>query len=438
MRIRDNRLYFGDHFAGDLAREFGTPLYVYEEEVLRARCRELKNLLKRPNFAVNYSMKANGNVALLEIVRNEGLRVDTMSPGEIFLAMEAGYRPEEILFIGNNVSKAEMSYAIDRGVLVSVDSISQLEYFGQLKPGGEVVVRINPNIGDGHSAKVITAGRVKFGTPRDQLPELKRVAARHDVSIIGINMHIGSLFLTPHNYLAAVEHLLEIAEGFDHLRLIDFGGGLGVPYRHTQEERFPLEEFAKEFEAVLSAWEEETGNKKVKFIIEPGRYPVAECGTLLGTVHSIKENFGTVFVGTDLGFNVLIRPELYGAYHEVIVCNNAESRDLVEVSVCGNICESGDLVAEARLLPDISLDDTLAVLDAGAYGFSMSSNYNMRLRPAEVLLQRDGTLRMIREREDLSYLLANQRYGTGETAGTSPAGGKGEARGEAKGKGAKS
>jgi diaminopimelate decarboxylase len=433
VRIRDNRLYFGDHFAGDLAREYGTPLYVYEEEVLRARCRELKNLLKRPNLAVNYSMKANANVALLEIVRSEGLRVDTMSPGEIFLAMEAGYKPAEILFIGNNVSKVEMSYAIDRGVLVSVDSISQLEYFGELKPGGEVVVRINPNIGDGHSAKVITAGRVKFGTPRDQLPELKRVAAKYGVSIIGINMHIGSLFLTPHNYLAAIEHLLEIAEGFDHLRLIDFGGGIGVPYRHTEEERFPMEEFAREFETILANWEEETGNKKVRFIIEPGRYPVAECGTLLGTVHSIKENFGTVFVGTDLGFNVLIRPELYGAYHEVVVCNNAESRDLVEVSVCGNICETGDLVAEARLLPDISLDDTLAVLDAGAYGFSMSSNYNMRLRPAEVLLQADGALRIIREREDLSYLTLNQRYGAATPAGADAVGGKSDT----KGKGAK-
>jgi diaminopimelate decarboxylase len=420
VRIKDNRLYFGDHFAGDLAREYGTPLYVYEEDVLRARCRELKSLLKRRNFAVNYSMKANSNVALLEIVRSEGLRVDTMSPGEIFLAMEAGYKPEEILYIGNNVSKAEMRYAIDQGILVSVDSISQLEYFGELKPGGEVVVRINPNIGDGHSARVITAGRVKFGTPQDQLPELKRVAAKHGVTIIGINMHIGSLFLTPRNYIAAIEHLLEIAEGFDHLRLIDFGGGIGVPYRHTEEEHFPMAEFAKEFEAVLANWEEETGNKRVKFIIEPGRYPVAECCTLLGTVHSVKENFGTVFVGTDLGFNVLIRPELYGAYHEVIVCNNAESRDLVEVSVCGNICESGDLVAEARLLPDVSLDDTLAVLDAGAYGFSMSSNYNARLRPAEILVQTNGNTRIIRDREELSYLLLNQRYGAGATKGGTP------------------
>jgi diaminopimelate decarboxylase len=411
VRIKDNRLYFGDHFAGDLAKEYGTPLYVYEEEVLRSRCRELKTLLKRPNFAVNYSMKANGNVALLEIVRSEGLRVDTMSPGEIFLAMEAGFKSDEILFIGNNVSKTEMSYAIDRGILMSVDSISQLEYFGQLKPGGDVMVRINPNIGDGHSAKVITAGRVKFGTPHEQLPELKRAAAKYGLNIVGINMHIGSLFLTPHNYLAAIERLLEIAESFDQLRIIDFGGGLGVPYRHTTEERFPMAEFAKEFEAVLSEWEDRTDNKKVKFLIEPGRYPVAESATLLGTVHSIKENFGTVFVGTDLGFNVLIRPELYGAYHEVLVCNNVESRDLVEVSVCGNICESGDLIAERRLLPDVSLDDTLAVLDAGAYGFAMSSNYNQRLRPAELLVQADGSLRVIRDREDFSYLVVNQHYG---------------------------
>jgi diaminopimelate decarboxylase len=410
VRIKDNRLYFGDHFAGDLAKQYGTPLYVYEEDVLRARCRELKNLLKRPGFAVNYSMKSNGNVALLKIVRSEGLRVDTMSPGEIFLAMEAGYKPEEILFIGNNVSRAEMSYAIERGILMSVDSISQLEYYGELNPGGDVMVRVNPNIGDGHSAKVITAGRVKFGTPHEQLPELKRTAAKYGLNIVGINMHIGSLFLSPHNYLAAIDRLLEIAESFEGLRLIDFGGGLGVPYRHTTEERFPMAEFAKEFEAVLSEWEERTGNKKVKFLIEPGRYPVAESATLLGTVHSIKENFGTVFVGTDLGFNVLIRPELYGAYHEVLVCNNVESRDLVEVSVCGNICESGDLVAERRPLPDVSLDDTLAVLDAGAYGFAMSSNYNARLRPAELLVQSDGSLRVIRDREELSYLVINQHY----------------------------
>ena len=145
---------------------------------------------------------------------------------------------------------------------------------------------------------------------------------------------------------------------------------------------------------------------------------MAECGTLLGTVHSLKESFGTGFAGTDLGFNVLIRPELYGAYHEVIVCNNAESRDLVEVSVCGNICESGDLVAEARPLPDISLDDTLAVLDAGAYGFSMSSNYNARLRPPEILVQPDGSVRVIRDREDLPYLLTNQRYGTAKPSST--------------------
>jgi diaminopimelate decarboxylase len=410
VRIKDNRLYFGDHFAGDLAKQYGTPLYVYEEDVLRARCRELKNLLKRPGFAVNYSMKSNSNVALLKIVRSEGLRVDTMSPGEIFLAMEAGYKPEEILFIGNNVSRAEMSYAIERGILMSVDSISQLEYYGELNPGGDVMVRVNPNIGDGHSAKVITAGRVKFGTPHEQLPELKRTAAKYGLNIVGINMHIGSLFLSPHNYLAAIDRLLEIAESFEGLRLIDFGGGLGVPYRHTTEERFPMAEFAKEFEAVLSEWEERTGNKKVKFLIEPGRYPVAESATLLGTVHSIKENFGTVFVGTDLGFNVLIRPELYGAYHEVLVCNNVESRDLVEVSVCGNICESGDLVAERRPLPDVSLDDTLAVLDAGAYGFAMSSNYNARLRPAELLVQSDGSLRVIRDREELSYLVINQHY----------------------------
>jgi diaminopimelate decarboxylase len=410
LEIRENRLWFGEHSAGELTERFGSPLFVYEEECLRTRCKELKGLLKRQNFQVNYSCKANSSVALLKIVREERLRVDAMSPGEIFLEMEAGFTSEEILFIPNNVSKDEMSYAIERKIRTSVDSLAQLEYYGQLNPGGQVFVRVNPGIGDGHHKKVITAGKAKFGIPPYDLDKAKEIARRYDLSIVGLNMHIGSLFLKPDNYLSAITGMLEIAQQFEHLKYIDFGGGIGIPYRKSVEERFEMEAFGSKLDALLDDWEERTGRHDIMFLIEPGRYPVAECCTILTTVHSIKENFGAKYIGTDLGLNLLIRPALYGSYHEIIVCDNVEGSETETVNVCGNICESGDLVAEGRVLPRIELGDELAVLDAGAYGFAMSSNYNARLRPAEVLIAPTGEVRIIREREDYQYLLLNQRY----------------------------
>ncbi len=410
MDINNNKLYFGNHYAGDLVKEFGSPLFVYEEKVLRERCRELRSLLPWDNFRVNYSCKANSNLAILKIIREEGLSVDAMSAGEIFITMAAGYRPENILYIPNNVSKDEMRYAIDCGVLISLDSLTQLEYYGQINPGGEAIVRINPGIGDGHHKTVVTAGKAKFGTPVADLDRIKEIAARYDIKIIGLNMHIGSLFLNPQNYTTAIETLLGIAEQFEHLRYIDFGGGLGVPYKKASESRFPMAQFAEDFKSILEKWEQKSGKHNITYIIEPGRYPVAECGTILTTVHSIKDSFDTKYVGTDLGFNLLIRPMLYGAYHEVLVCDNVESSETEPVTVCGNICESGDLVCEERFLPKIELDNTLAVLDSGAYGFVMSSNYNSRLRPAEVLITEDGNAKVIREKENFDYLLLNQKY----------------------------
>lgn len=410
LRVTDNKLYFGNTFAGDLMARYGSPLFVYDEGVLRERCRELKSLLPGDHFRVNYSCKANSNIALLKIIREEGLMVDAMSPGEIFLNLEAGYRGDEILFIPNNVSRAELQYAIDCGVMISVDSLAQLEYFGQLRPGGEVFVRINPGIGDGHHKKVITGGKAKFGVQTADIEKIHAIARQYRLSIIGINMHIGSFFLEPDNYIAAIKQLLAVAEGISELRYIDFGGGIGIPYQKRTQTRFDMPTFGAALKATLDDWERRTGRSDITCIIEPGRYPVAECCTILTTVHAIKENYGCTYIGTDLGFNVLIRPMLYDAYHEVIVCDNVESDNNRAVSICGNICESGDLICENRSLPPIALNNTLAVLDAGAYGFSMSSNYNARLRPAEVLVQTDHTTRIIREREDLNYLLLNQKY----------------------------
>lgn len=410
MWINNNRLFFEKLSAQDLVQQFGSPLFVYEERVLRERCRELVNLVSKVKFRVNFSTKANNNVALLKIIREEGLKVDAMSPGEIYLEQAAGFRGKEILYIGNNVSKEELRFAIDNGALVSVDSLDQLAYFGEINPGGDVFVRINPGIGEGHHSKVITAGKAKFGVDLNMSDEIKNIATRYNLKIIGLNMHIGSFFLTPDAYLEAIKVLLEVASGFEGLSYLDFGGGLGIPYQKDTQKRFPMAEFGEKLQKLLLQWQNDTGNKQVTFIIEPGRYPVAECCTILTTVQATKENFGCKYIGTDLGFNVLMRPVLYGSYHEVLVCNNVNGNKEDIVDICGNICESGDLIAEQRPMPRVSSGDILAVLDSGAYGFSMSSNYNARLRPAEVLISPEGKTRIIRKREEIEYVLLNQVY----------------------------
>ncbi|HWR38341.1 MAG TPA: diaminopimelate decarboxylase [Patescibacteria group bacterium] len=401
-------MFFGNVQPTELVRQYGSPLYVYNEETLRRRCREIRNLLTYPRFVVNYSAKANSNLELLKILHQEGVQVDAMSPGEIQVELAAGFAADEILYIGNNVSAAEMEYAIKRGVLVSVDSLSQLEMYGQLNPGGRVAVRFNPGMGAGHHEKVVTAGqKTKFGVEDKQVTAVQELAKQYQLVIVGINQHIGSLFLDGAVYLEAARALLTIAGRFPTLEFVDFGGGFGIPYqRDSGETRLDLESLGRRMDALLTDWAA-TREHPITFKVEPGRYLVAECGVLLGSVHSIKENYGVKYVGTDLGFNVLMRPILYDSYHEVEVYPaDGETRTLREtVTVVGNICETGDIIARGRELPEIRRGDVLGVLDAGAYGYVMSSNYNNRLRPAEVLLTADGSHRLIRRRETMEDLI---------------------------------
>lgn len=402
--------FFGRTTPEELVAAYGSPLYVYSEALLRARCRDMKGLSSHPGFFVNYSAKANTNLSLLRIVREEGLVVDAMSPGEIHVNKAAGFTPDQILYVCNNVSEAELANAVSHGLLVSVDSLSQLDTLGRVNRGGKVMVRFNPGIGAGHHQKVVTAGKAtKFGVdPSDaSLAELRAILAKHDMTLAGINQHIGSLFLEPDGYVAAAEFLLSVAEKFDTVEVIDFGGGFGIPYRKYEDQpRLDLAATAERFHALISGWSERTGYKG-RFYIEPGRYVVAECGLLLGAVHATKNNGPTRYVGTDLGFNVLARPVMYDAHHDIEVYRAGGSPDaaLHPQTVVGNICESGDIMAKERQLPAIQEGDILGVLDAGAYGYAMSSTYNQRLRPAEVLIGLDGQPRLIRRREELSDLM---------------------------------
>jgi diaminopimelate decarboxylase len=402
--------FYGTTNPIELVAQYGSPLYVYNENILRERCRELKNLVEYPNFAVNFSAKANGNLSIMKIVREEGLRIDALSPGELFAEFQAGFKPEEILYVSNNVSAEEMRHAIDAGVTVSVDSVSQLETFGKINAGGRVAIRFNPGVGAGHHEKVVTGGKgTKFGVDEALIPDVKRVLKKYNLQLIGINQHIGSLFMDDAPYIGGVQNILHIAKQFPDLAFIDLGGGFGIPYyKQDGEARLDLKDLGRKLDPVLYDFAKTYG-KNILFKIEPGRYVVAECGVLLGTVHAIKTNHGDKYIGTDIGFNILSRPILYESHHDIEVYRKegTASRMKEAVTVVGNICETGDVIAKHRLMPKIQESDILGILDAGAYGYAMASNYNNRPRPAEVLIQSNGEARLVRRRDSFEDMMRN-------------------------------
>jgi diaminopimelate decarboxylase len=402
-KVTDEFNFFKGNKPSELTAKYGSPLYVISEEILRQRCKDVKHLVKYPKFSVNYSAKANSNLAFLEIVHEEGLNVDAMSPGEIYVEMKAGFTPEQIFFISNNISKEEMQFAIDRNILISVDSVSQLEQYGQLNPGGRIAARFNGGIGAGHSEKVVTAGKkTKFAVNPEYIPEFKAVLEKYDLKLVGINQHIGSLFMDYKPYVEGVKAILNIAKQFDDLEFVDLGGGFGIPYEKLDDQpRLDMKTLGEQLDVVFKEFSEEYG-KEITFKIEPGRYVSAESSVLLGTVHAVKHNGEDKYIGTDIGFNVLQRPVMYDSHHDIEVYNDSVNTE--DVTVVGNICESGDILAKHRVLPEMKVGDTIGILDAGAYGYCMASNYNNRLRPAEVLIRENGEVVLVRERDELEDL----------------------------------
>lgn len=405
-----NADFFKGNNPEEIAAKFGTPLYVYSEEILRARMNAVSKVITKYPYTANYSVKANTNIAILKLALEEGNNCDAMSAGEIQMLLKAGFPKERIFFVPNNVSAEEMQFAIDNKIMTSCDSLSQLELYGSLNKGGECAVRINPGVGAGHCEKVVTGGKkTKFGVAEEDIPQIFETAEKYNLRIAGINQHIGSLFMNPQPYLDAVSNLLRIALRFENLDFIDFGGGYGIPYHKLDDEKdFPMEDFKAKLEPILDSFVAEYG-KAPLFKSEPGRFCVAEGGVILGRVHAVKQNAGKTYAGCDIGMNVLVRPSMYDSWHDIEVLRNGNvvNRDfLTEQTVCGNICESGDLLAKDRLLPEIKRGDLICVLDAGAYGWSMCSTYNSRPRPAEVMICKDGSVRQIRRRETIEDLMS--------------------------------
>ena len=406
-----------DFFKGNnpeaIASEYGTPVYVYNEEIIRKSMETVEGVITKYPYTANYSVKANTNIEILKLALEEGLNCDAMSPGEITLLLKAGFPPEKIFFVSNNVAAEEMQFAIDKGVIVSLDSLDQLDRFGQINPGGRCAVRINPGVGAGHSEKVITAGKkTKFAIAEEDIDKIFEIVDKYDLKIVGINQHIGSGFLDPKPYIDAVTNLLRIADRFDNLEFIDFGGGYGIPYHKLDDEKpFPMEDFKVKLEPVLDEFVQRYG-KTPLFKSEPGRYCVAEGSVILSRVQAIKMNAGIKYVGCDTGMNTLIRPAMYDSYHDIEVIRDGKvvdrdgNNDMETVNVSGPICETGDLIAKGRLLPKAKTGDLLAILDTGAYGYAMASSYNSRPRPAEVMITKEGKVVQIRRRETIEDLLS--------------------------------
>lgn len=392
----------------DLIARFGSPLYVYDLAVVRARARALKSAITYRPFQPLYAIKANPCPAVARAIVAEGFGVDAVSPGEVALALRLGVEPAKVLYTENNMTDAEQAEALAQGVLINCGSLDRLERIGRAG-GKEAAVRFNPDVGAGAHEKICTAGPMtKFGVHFTQVDEVLRIERTTGVRVVGCHMHIGSGILDAEVYAKAMAVILDVAAKLPHLRFIDFGGGIGIPY-HAEQQAVDLPALGAKASALMSDFCQRYG-RQLELRLEPGRFLVAESGTLLTTVTSVKRNpdtaeaTGRTYVGCDTGFNHLVRVAMYDAYHRIDNLSRPGA-PAAEVDVVGNICESGDVFARARSLPLPQLGDLLAIRDAGAYGTAMASTYNTRPLPAEVVIDGDE-VRLARRRQSVDELLA--------------------------------
>jgi diaminopimelate decarboxylase len=388
-----------------LTEQFGSPIYVYDAEKIKSQYNRLtKAFSKVDNLRINYAMKALSNVAILQLLREMGSGLDTVSIQEVLLGLHAGYAPEKIFYTPNGVSLEEIEEVNAMGVQINIDNLSILEQFGTKHPDVPVCIRINPHVMAGGNTN-ISVGHIdsKFGISIHQLPHLVRIVQNTKMNIVGIHMHTGSDILDIEVFLYAAEILFDAAKNFKNLEFLDFGSGFKVPYKKDDIET-DIEELGKKLSKRFNAFCKEYG-KELTLIFEPGKFLVSEAGQFLVKVNVIKQTTSTVFAGIDSGFNHLIRPMLYGSQHQIDNISNPKGKERF-YSVVGYICET-DTFANNRRIPEIKEGDILSFRNAGAYCYSMASNYNSRYRPAEVLWM-NGQGHLIRAHETFEDLLKNQ------------------------------
>jgi diaminopimelate decarboxylase len=415
LENRGGELYFDGVSAADLAEAFDTPLYVISENRVRDNYRRLRSALTRnyEKIRVYYAAKANSNLSVLKILENEGACLDAVSPGEVFMALTTGFPAERILFTGTSVRNDELKFLADANITVNVDSLSQLDRLLKIRVPEALSVRVNPEIGAGHHDHCITAGKnTKFGLWENNAVNAYKTAKEAGVERFGIHMHVGSGVLNVEPFVLALDKLLSVAKRVHDevgvsFEFVDMGGGIGVPYK-PEDNALDLAAFSEKVLSLFKCRVDEYGLGNPFFCVEPGRYLVCDASILLTRVNTVKATPFKRFVGVDAGFNTLVRPTMYGSYHHVLVANKLDAPEEETYDVAGPICESGDLLARDRRLPKVEEGDLLAVLNAGAYGYAMSSQYNSRPRAAEVLVK-DGKCAVTRKRETLDDLMRGQR-----------------------------
>ncbi len=388
-----------------IAKTYGDPVYVYDSAKIISQFNRLTNAFSSvKNLKLNYAAKALSNISILKLMNSLGSGLDTVSIQEVRLGLLAGFKPESIIFTPNGVSLEEIEEAANLGVRINIDNLSILEQFGSKHPNIPVCIRINPHVMAGGNSN-ISVGHIdsKFGISIHQIPHLLRIVDLTQMNINGIHMHTGSDILDIDVFLYASEILFETAKNFKNLDFIDFGSGFKVPYKKGDIET-NIEELGKKLSTRFNEFCQEYG-KELTLAFEPGKFLVSEAGFFLAKVNVVKQTTSTVFASIDSGFNHLIRPMLYGSSHEIENISNSDGRERY-YSVVGYICET-DTFASNRRINEITEGDILSFKNAGAYCFTMASNYNSRFRPPEVLWH-DGKAILIRERETFDDLIKNQ------------------------------
>jgi diaminopimelate decarboxylase len=414
LEIKNGKLFIGGLDAEGLAATFGTPLYIYNGNRILDNYRRIDDALRKYSdreVRVYYAAKANSSLAVMKLLAQAGAWVDVVSPFEARLALDTNFSREKVLFTGTSVSNGDLEALVDLGVLINIDSFSQLRRLARLGRF-DVAIRWNPGEGAGLHDYVITAGKfIKFGIPEDRILRAFSEAIDLGLHPVALHQHIGSGWLNSEVeiFLDTVDKTLAIADkimrtiGYD-LDFIDFGGGPGIPYKIDQQE-FPLERYSRG----ICDKVKESGLGFKAISVEPGRYIVGDAGVLLTEINTVEEK-GIPLIGLDAGFGTLARPILYNAYHKHVVCGKADRDSDKEFMIAGNLCESGDVFHDPhklRALPTPDEGDILATLDVGAYGYVMGSTYNMRPLPAEVMIQ-DGKARLIGKRATYEDLIAGQ------------------------------
>ena len=405
MDLTNGRYHIGGIAIDDLCTIAGAPVYVYDTAIMARQVDRLRSAFPSVKLRIMYACKALTNIAVLKVMKGLGTGLDTVSLQEVELGLHAGFTPDEILYTPNMVSFEELRTAVNLGVHINIDTISVLERFGhEFGSRVPVCIRVNPHIMAGGNERIST-GHIdsKFGISIHQMRHVQRIVATHGIHVNGLHMHTGSDIVDADVFLQGAEILFETAEMFPELTFVDFGSGFKVPYK-PDDISTDIEDLGAKLSARIAAFNAERATP-IEVWFEPGKFLVSESGTFLTRVNVIKQTTATVFAGVDSGLNHLIRPMLYNSYHHIINASNPTGTPRI-YTVVGYICET-DTFGWDRKLNEVREGDCLAFLNAGAYGYMMSSNYNSRYRPAEILVHK-GKAHVIRRRETIDDLLATQ------------------------------